>query len=696
MTAMRALVAFVTFLFPIVCPLPVAAVAIEIDYTDRPGTGFDDPVYGAARRTAFEAAVDIWATALAGNFPVVVDASMPEMGGSGDSALLASSGPTTLQRNFPRAPQLDTFYPAALANQLSGADLNGIDLSEITIVFNAAVDNSSVLGSLGWYYGLDAQPGSDIDFLSIALHELGHGLGFAQFVNSANGTFLQGTPAVFDLQIIRPGVGSFASMRNAERLAAITSGQLFWAGPHVVAAFGAPPPLYAPNPFRSGSSISHWDTSLDELMAPFFVGAVHDPGLLLPALVDMGWRLGVDATPLPSAPPTPTPTATESPVATATPTTPVHPPRRFAYVSNYDDSTLTVIDAEMLAVRTTVPVGAGPLGVAATTDGRLVLTANFQDHTLSLLATAMDAVVDTIALPGAPNAIIVAGNDRRAYVSLTDIDSVAVVDFAARTVITVIRVGRNPSGLAITADGSSVLVAHFNEPTLGLIDTEALVLRAKANGNELARGFTNVTMPSGGGDGYLTAIHSRRFWSVEPIGYRIFSPRVVHPVFDLVPEAIAFAPAGDLAYVAAFRRDNGFGWVVKIDTDTGQARVLEMIAVGEVPQALAIAGDGRQLFVANTGSGTVSVVEPHATRVVATLAVGAAPMGIAVVDVPRLCRGDCDGDGATTVDEIIAGLNIALGIQSPEECPAIDVDLSGEVSVDEIIAAVDASLTGCE
>ncbi len=676
-------------------PLAAAAVPIRIEYVDPPGAGFFDPVLGSARREALQVAVDFWAMTLDGNIPIIVEADMPEMGGLGDSALLASSGPTTLQRNFPRAPHQNTFFPVALANQLSGNDLNDRDISEIRISFNASVDNATVLGSVDWYYGLDAQPGADVDFISIALHELGHGLGFGQLVNSDDGSLLQDTPTAFDMQIFRPGVGGFASMRDAERLAAITSEQLFWIGPAATAAHGASPPLYAPNPFRGGSSISHWDTRLSELMAPFFVGAVRDPGLLLPALEDIGWGLVTAATPLPSVPPTATPTATAVPVASATATPWTQPPRRLVYVSNYDDSTLTVIDAAARRTIATVPVGAGPLGVTATAAGRLVVTANFQDHSLSLLATATGRVVGNIDLPGAPNALAIAADGQSAWVSLTDIDSVAAVDLTTRSVNTLIRVGRSPSGLALTADGSGVVVAHFNETTLGLIDTATLVFRAKARGTDMARGLSAISMPANGGNGFVTAFHSKRFWEVGRLGFAIFSPRQVHPDLDLVPEAVVFSPDGAIAYFAAFRRADGFGWVVKIDTDTGEARVFEMIGVGSVPEALAISADGLQLYVANTGSDTVSIVEPERTCVVATIPVGAAPMGITVVEVPRICGGDCDGDATTTVDELITGINIALGLVAPESCQAIDTDVSGDVSVDEIVAAVGLSLGGC-
>lgn len=59
------------------------------------------------------------------------------------------------------------------------------------------------------------------------------------------------------------------------------------------------------------------------------------------------------------------------------------------------------------------------------------------------------------------------------------------------------------------------------------------------------------------------------------------------------------------------------------------------------------------------------------------------------------CSGDCNGDGAVTVDELLTSVSIALGQQEMGMCEAIDMDGSRSVTVDEILAAVDRVLLGC-
>ena len=59
------------------------------------------------------------------------------------------------------------------------------------------------------------------------------------------------------------------------------------------------------------------------------------------------------------------------------------------------------------------------------------------------------------------------------------------------------------------------------------------------------------------------------------------------------------------------------------------------------------------------------------------------------------CIGDCNGDGEVTVNELITGVNIALGNSPISACPAFDGDGDGEVSIAELIGAVNAALGGC-
>lgn len=59
------------------------------------------------------------------------------------------------------------------------------------------------------------------------------------------------------------------------------------------------------------------------------------------------------------------------------------------------------------------------------------------------------------------------------------------------------------------------------------------------------------------------------------------------------------------------------------------------------------------------------------------------------------CVGDCGRDGAVTVNELLVGVNIALGNLPIDRCTAFDANADGAVTIDELLAAVNNALGTC-
>ncbi len=92
------------------------------------------------------------------------------------------------------------------------------------------------------------------------------------------------------------------------------------------------------------------------------------------------------------------------------------------------------------------------------------------------------------------------------------------------------------------------------------------------------------------------------------------------------------------------------------------------------------------------------VTASNALRLIRPLALAVGVL-VAVVlhsaPVAAACGGDCDGDGEVTVNELVLGVNIALGTAEVAQCPSLDADASDDVTINEIIAAVGNALNGC-
>jgi glucose/arabinose dehydrogenase len=80
-------------------------------------------------------------------------------------------------------------------------------------------------------------------------------------------------------------------------------------------------------------------------------------------------------------------------------------------------------------------------------------------------------------------------------------------------------------------------------------------------------------------------------------------------------------------------------------------------------------------------------------------AVASIAMACAIALAPRAeaqsCPGDCGGDGTVGIEDLIKGVNIALGHQPVTNCAAMDGDSDGRVAIQELIRAVSMSLVGC-
>ena len=100
-----------------------------------------------------------------------------------------------------------------------------------------------------------------------------------------------------------------------------------------------------------------------------------------------------------------------------------------------------------------VTVGATPIRVIASPDGRSIVTSNFGDGTLSDIDPRRRKVRRTITVSGSKDAaqvtIIFSRDGRRLFVAETGPDQVAEIDFATGRVIRRLPVGSDGDGLAI-------------------------------------------------------------------------------------------------------------------------------------------------------------------------------------------------------------------------------------------------------
>ncbi len=223
-----------------------AAANFVIVNGDGPGEGLNDttpatPVggntgttLGAQRLIVLEAVADAWAQRVVSSVDIRILARFNPMG---NCNVLGSTSPGTAYMNFPGAPVPNVFYHSAIADSITGTDQNPGN-ADFFITYNSDWDDPAQCTPPGFYYGLDGnEPAGAEDLFPVVLHEMGHGLGFASFVNSSTGVPYFGAPGIFDYYILDMTAGlHWTEMSNAQRAASATNdGNLAWDGPNVTA-----------------------------------------------------------------------------------------------------------------------------------------------------------------------------------------------------------------------------------------------------------------------------------------------------------------------------------------------------------------------------------------------------------------------------------------------------------------------------
>jgi YVTN family beta-propeller protein len=126
----------------------------------------------------------------------------------------------------------------------------------------------------------------------------------------------------------------------------------------------------------------------------------------------------------------------------------ITPDGAHAYVTNFEDNTVSVITTASNTVTATIPVRTGPIGVAITPDGTHAYATNFDGSTVSVIDAASNTVVDTIPVGLFPQGVAITPDGTRAYVTNGGNNNVSVIDVANNTVVATIPVGNFPFAMA--------------------------------------------------------------------------------------------------------------------------------------------------------------------------------------------------------------------------------------------------------
>lgn len=350
-----------------------------------------------------------------------------------------------------------------------------------------------------------------------------------------------------------------------------------------------------------------------------------------------------------------------------------------AYVANAGDGTVSVVDLVSLAVRATVPVGAGPAGLRTHPTRAEIWGVSTDGGYVWVLDAKTDRVVARISVGASPFALDFSPDGRRAYVTASGADALVAIDCASRQIVGRARTGKRPLLARVTPDGKSVAVVNRDDATLQIFDASTLALRATipvaaapenfvllqnsdgvtafvaANGtpNKTGEGagasptstgqisvvdlqsntlLTNLPLPGkpaglflkpDGGELYITVPDAHELAIVNTWTHELVEAKVI----GSTPGRGVFDESTLLLYVI----DSAANGVVPVDVQYRTTSV--PISVGQSPSALAMdpGVPHNLLLVANEDSNDLSIIRVRTGSLITMVHVGNSPRDIAVL-----------------------------------------------------------------
>lgn len=239
-------------------------------------------------------------------------------------------------------------------------------------------------------------------------------------------------------------------------------------------------------------------------------------------------------------------------------------------------------------------------------------------------------------------------------------DTVSFIDLATGTERARVATGDMPHEIAISPDGKQAAVVAYGGTTVDIFDvaTAKLSKRVDIAPNSRPHGIAWLDdgriVATTEGSETLTLL-SADMAKVEQVS-----------TAQKTSHMVAIGPKGGLAYVANI----GSGTVSVIDTDTNAK--LADIAVGSKPEGIALSPDGRWLWVGDLDEPVVHIVDMQSRKV--TEKVGIDPVAIRVLFSP---------DGKWVVTSNIASGNLSV-IDAATRKLVRTIKVSGEQAAGQV------------
>lgn len=305
---------------------------------------------------------------------------------------------------------------------------------------------------------------------------------------------------------------------------------------------------------------------------------------------------------------------------------------------NTDNNSVAYIDAVNNTLLSEIRVGKQPRTVALDEMGNAWI-ANEEDASISVVA-GTGQVLQTIKLPygSRPYGICFDPQKDFGYVTLQGTGELLKIETLGRTIVETVHVGRSPRGIAITSDGTQILVTQFISPEdnglVRLIDAETMNVQQEIvlafdvtpdfedRGRGVPNFLSSITISPDGMEAWIPSKKDNTARGMFRDGLALEFDNTVRTIVSRIDLssmtensqmrtdindadmacAVEFSPYGNIAFVAL----QGVNKITMIDV-ASNSRLGLLDSTGLAPQGLVMNADGSRLFVHNFLTRTVKV-----------------------------------------------------------------------------------------
>ena len=305
------------------------------------------------------------------------------------------------------------------------------------------------------------------------------------------------------------------------------------------------------------------------------------------------------------------------------------------YVTNTGSNTVSVIDGGDIAnpphILKNITVGNQPNGLAIDPYANKVYVANTGNNTVSVVDGNKMDVIENISVGKAPFAISIDKNTKKMYVVNRDNDTLSIIDGGSGSKIynvsNTVSVGKGPIDIAVDDDENhNIYVINNRSKTVSIIDGKTNNVKGTI---PLEFSPKSISIDHQSNMLYINSLDLTAGGILEVRNNTVSDyPKYVQVGND--PRHIAVNPTTNKVYVA----NTGSNTVSVIGGGgdiTNPPHIIKNIRVGNQPDAIAVNPTTNKVYVANTGSNTVSMIDGKTNNVTSVIKVtGKQPLGIAV------------------------------------------------------------------